>query len=105
MARNVIEIEMDKVRYLQVGINTMISLEKELGKPLSELGEETLGLGDMRTIFYCMLKPQDKKLTLEKVGDLLDEAIQAHGMEYLSDKLSKALSTAFGGGAAVPSVK
>jgi len=105
MPRKLIEIDMDKKRYLQTGMNTMILLEKELGRPLSEMGEGSIKLADMRTMFYCMLRQQDKKLTHEKVGDIMDIAIDLHGMEYLSNKLSEAMSGAFGGGAAVPSDK
>ena len=103
MARKLIEIEMDKKRYLQAGMNTMILLEKELGHPLSELGEKSITIEDMRTMFYCLLKNQDKDLTPDKVGDLMDITIEAQGMDYLSEKLAEVMKGAFGGKAAFPS--
>jgi len=105
MARKTVEIEMDKVRYLQVGMNTMISLEKELGRPLSEITEGAFTLEDMRTMFYCLLRGHDKKLTMEKVGDLMDMTIENQGIDYLTQKLADVMKGAFGNQAVVPKGK
>lgn len=98
MARKTVAIEMDKVRNLSFGTNAMIELEERLEKPLTEL-DEAMGYKELRTIFYVGLKWEDKKLTVEDVGDLMDIVIGDKGIEYLSETMAKAMELAFGGNA------
>lgn len=102
--KKIISVEMDKHRNLKYGMNAMIQLEKELGKSLMGLAEDEFKLSDLRTMLYIGLKWEDKELTYEQVGDLMDDAIEKHGMEYLSTKLGEALQGAFGN-TAMPSAK
>jgi len=104
MAKKLIEIELDKKRYLQAGINSIIKMEQELGRPISELSE-SVKIGDLRTMLYCLLLGADKKLTQEKVGELMDIAIEKHGMEYLSEKITEAMTNMLGQNSAMPSRK
>jgi len=90
MANKLIEIELDRKRFLETSINVIIKMEEELGRPLNEL-QENIKISDIRTILYCLLFSDDKKLTKEKVGELMDVAIEKHGIQYLSDKLTEAL--------------
>lgn len=89
MAR-LVTIEMDKQRHMKFGINGLIQLEKELGRPLTEMSEG-LSMEDFRMFLYVGLRFEDKKLTPEKVGDLMDDVIEERGMEYLSEKLGEAM--------------
>ena len=102
MAKKLIEIELDKKRYLQGSINAIIKMEEELGRPISELAD-SVKIGDLRTMFYCLLLGGDKELTLEKVGELMDIAIENHGIEYLSEKIGEAMSSILGQNSAIPS--
>ena len=104
MAKKLIEIELDKKRYLQAGINSIIKMEEELGRPISELSEN-VKIGDLRTMLYCLLLGGDKDLTPEKVGELMDIAIENHGIEYLSDKMTEAMTNILGENSAIPSEK
>ena len=104
MAQKLVEIELDKKRYLQAGINAIIRMEEELGRPMSDLSEN-VKIGDLRTILYCLLVGHDKKLTPEKVGDLMDVAIEKHGIEYLSEKIGEAMKQIMGQNSAIPSDK
>lgn len=99
-----VAFEADKMRNLKYGMNGMIQLEKELGKPLTSLSDSEFSLEDLRTMLYVGLKWEDKELTPDQVGDIMDEAIEKHGMEYLSNQLGKALEGAFGN-TAMPSKK
>lgn len=103
--RKIIDIEMDKTRHLKYGMNTMIQVEKELGKPLSTLANEQFKLADLRTLLYLGLKWEDNQLTPDSVGDLMDIAIEKHGMQYISEQLGQAIQGAFGqmGANAIPS--
>jgi hypothetical protein len=94
--KKVVTFEADKKRHLKYGMNALIQLEKELGKPLASIGAGEVKLEDLRTMLYIGLKWEDKELTYEQVGDVMDEAIENHGMEYLSQKLGEALQGAFG---------
>ena len=97
-----VEIEMDKVRHLKFGMNALIELEQKTGKPLSQMGD--VSMADLRTILWCGLIHEDKKLTESKVGDLMDEAIEKNGMEHLAQKIGEAMENSMGN-AKLPSIK
>ncbi|MCD4839729.1 hypothetical protein LRS37_12805 [Neobacillus sedimentimangrovi] len=103
--KKIVSFEADKMRNLKYGINALIELEKALGKPLTDMSSNNFKLEDLRTMLYIGLKWEDKELTPETVGDIMDAAIEKHGMEYLSKKLGEALEGAFGNAAAIPSKK
>ena len=98
----IVEIEMDKKRHLKFGMNSMISLEKALGKSLQSLGDGSFSLGDLRTILFIGLKWEDKTLTESITGDLMDLAIEKEGLASLSEKIGEAITGAFGGVGSVP---
>lgn len=102
--KKIVSFEADKNRNLKYGMNAMIQLEKELGKPLTSLADGEFKLEDLRTMLYIGLKWEQKDLTPDQVGDIMDEAIEKHGMQYLSGKLGEALQGAFGN-TAMPSKK
>lgn len=102
--KKVVTIKADKARNLKYGINGMIELEKELGKPLTALSTDAFSLSDLRTMLYVGLKWEDKELTHETVGEIMDIVIEDEGMEYLSEKLGEAITGAFGN-SAMPSKK
>ena len=104
MSKKLVEIKLDKKRYLQAGINAIIRMEIEIGRPITELSDN-VKLADLRTMLYCLLVSQDKKLTQEKVGELMDIAIEEHGMEYLSEKITEAMTASLGQNTPIPSTK
>lgn len=95
--KKIVSIEMDKVRNLKFGINNLIELEKKLNRPLASLSGESFGLVDLRTILFIGLKWEDKELTEEQTGEIMDIAIENHGIQYLSEKLAEAMQSVFGG--------
>lgn len=90
-----VAIELDKVRNLRYGINALCQMEDMLGKPITSLQEST-GIKEFRIMLYCGLVWEDKELTLEKVGDLMDEVIAEKGIDYINEKVSEALELALG---------
>lgn len=94
--KKIVSVEMDKMRNMKFGMNALIQLEKELGKPLTSMGTDEFKLEDLRTMLYIGLKWEDKELTHDMTGDIMDEAIEKHSIQYVSEKLAEALQGAFG---------
>lgn len=66
-----------KLKKLQYGINAIRALVKETGKTPPEILESGFDPRDIEfgvALIWAGLLWQDKSLTLEQVGDLLDEA-------------------------------
>lgn len=99
-----ITLQMDKARNLKYGMNALINLENDLGKPLAQMGGE-FKIEDFRIMLYHGLRWEDKELTLEQVGDLADIIMSEKGIKYLGDKLGEAIKSAMGNGKATPSKK
>lgn len=88
-ADKLVSIELDKVRHLKFNLNALILAEKTTGKKMAELGN-TEGGFDMeflRAMMYAGLKHEDKKLTLEDVGDMID----FNNLEEVTNKLNEAM--------------
>ena len=94
MAKTVM-IQADKARNLKYGINQMVELEELLGKPVTNMDMENFSMKDLRTMFYVALKWEDKKLTHETAGDIMDSVIENEGIESLSANIGKAMELAF----------
>lgn len=85
-------IEMDKARNLRLGTNQLAMLQ-DLGVNLKN--EEEMGFREIRAFFYVALAWEDKKLTLDRVGELMDDVIADKGMEYLTEKLQACVKNFF----------
>ena len=88
-----ITINLDKPRVLRYGINALARIEDLIGKPLTNLDLQNVGIKDLLAIIYAGLYHEDESLTVEKVGDLIDEY---SSLDEISEKLGEALSLAFG---------
>jgi len=84
-------IELDQPRNIRLNTNALVKVEEVLGKPLSEFGA-AFGLKEIRALLWAGLLHEDRKLSLDDVGDLIDEA----GFEYVSTKVGEAISIAMG---------
>lgn len=91
----IVTIEADKQRHIKFGMNAFIKLERELGRPMTQLGDD-ISMEELRTMLWVGLLWEDKKLTPEKVGDIMDEAIELNGLEALSGALGEAIQGALG---------
>ena len=90
-----VTINLDKPRTLRFGINALAKIEDVTGKPLTKLDLNSIGIKDLLGIVYAGLYHEDKDLTVEKVGDLIDEYSD---LTEVAQKISEALSLAFGDG-------
>lgn len=85
----IVTITLDKERHLKFNLNALILAEQCTGKKLSELGErkDSFDLSFLRAMLYAGLKWEDKELTLEDVGDMID----MENLEEVTNKLGEAM--------------
>ncbi len=88
-----VTIELDKPRTLRYGINALAKIEESIGRPIMGLDLENLGIRELLVIVYAGLYHEDKALTIETVGDLIDEYSD---LNTIAEKLGEALTEAFG---------
>nr|DAR74651.1 MAG TPA: tail tube protein [Bacteriophage sp.] len=88
-----VTIELDKPRTLRYGMNALAKIEDITGKTIMALDLNSLGIKDLLVIVYAGLCHEDKSLTIEQVGDLLDEYAD---LTMIAEKVGEALTEAFG---------
>ena len=92
--RKSVTIDLDKARNLRYGLNALVRIEELTGKGITELNLERITMKDLRTILYAGLCHEDSELTVEKVGELIDEYSD---ITTVASKLGEAFNIAFGG--------
>lgn len=85
MKKKLVQITLDKERNLYFNLNSFRILEKEFGIQLDKLGEN-IGLETIQALLYVGLRHEDKTLTFEEVGDMVDFG----NMADVNEKLTKA---------------
>lgn len=94
-----INIRADKDRTLRFTINSIIEFKQNTGRDLiqtlTSLGED-MDFEIIREVFYYGLKWEDKNLTREDAGEVLDAAFEEEGLETVIEKLASAITSAFG---------
>lgn len=88
-----ITINLDKPRTLRYGINALAKIEDLTNKPLVKLDLKNVGIKDLLIITYAGLCHEDSNLTIEKVGDIIDEY---SSLGEIAEKVGEALTLAFG---------
>lgn len=85
-AKNKVKVNLDKERNLYFNLNALIELEDELGVPMSELSTVKISIKNIRSFLYVGLKHEDKELTPEMVGAMVD----LENLPELQEKLTQA---------------
>ncbi|MEG1520203.1 MAG: hypothetical protein RR458_04370, partial [Clostridia bacterium] len=93
--KNGVTIELDKPRTLRFGVNALVVVEELTGKAITKLDLNNISMKDLRTIIYAGLVHDDKELTPEKAGELIDEYSE---LGIVAEKLGEALNLAYGDG-------
>lgn len=88
-----VTINLDKPRTLRYGINALAKIEDLTNKPLVKLDLKNVGIKDLLIITYAGLCHEDNNLTIEKVGDIIDEY---SSLGEIAEKVGEALTLAFG---------
>ena len=91
--KKTVTIELDKARNLRYGMNALVKVEELIGKPITKLDLENISMKDLRSILFAGLYHEDKELTSEYVGDLIDEY---SNITAIAEKLGEAFNIAFG---------
>lgn len=84
-------IELDRHRNIRLTTNALVKVEEVLNTSLSQMGT-SIGLKEIRALLWAGLLHEDKTLTLETTGDLIDEA----DFEYVSTKVGEAINLSLG---------
>lgn len=87
-------IELDKIRNFRYGMKSMSYIEEKLKTPIAKLNLEGLTMKETATVICAGLMHEDKKLTPDKVMDLIDE--KGNFLEVIK-AMGKAFNEAFGG--------
>lgn len=85
MKKKLVQITLDKERNLYFNLNSFRILEKEFDIQLDKLGEN-ISLETIQALLYVGLRHEDKTLTFEEVGDMVDFG----NMADVNEKLTKA---------------
>jgi len=96
--RKGITIELDRPRTLRYGMNALAKIEDITKKSIISIDLNNIGIRDLLAIIYAGLYHEDKSLTVEKVGDLVDEYSD---MNTVAEKVGEAFTLAFGKGEGV----
>lgn len=86
-------IELDKTRNFRYGMKAMSYIEKKLNKPIAKIDLDNLTMEDTAIVICAGLMHEDKKLTPDKVMDLVDE--KGNFLEVIN-AMGKAFNDAFG---------
>lgn len=65
-----LKITLDKERTLKYTLNSLIKFEKLTGRSVTEIGEN-MNMETILALLYVGLIHEDKKLTIEKLGDMI----------------------------------
>lgn len=90
-----VTIILDRPRTLRYGLNALAKVEDITGKNIMGLDLNNVSIKDLLAIIYAGLYHEDKELTVEKVGDLIDEY---SNITEVAEKLGEAFTEAFGKG-------
>lgn len=97
MAIPYVNITLDKEYKLRLGMRAIVEFERSTGLKIAELNDEDFKSFDtLSELLYRMIikeTDEDKKITLEKVWDLVDE--NADSVTEIISKVGEAISAAF----------
>lgn len=95
--RGYVAIELDKPRHLKIDFRAARLVEKELGRPLSKLNGENVGITEMIVLFWAALAHEKKReeWTVETAEELM---LEAESMQYVMAKIGEAIEAFFGEG-------
>ena len=89
-AGKLVPIVLDKERHFRLTMNSLIKFQEVTGKDLvtgSDTTKLNLNLADLRALMWACLIHEDKGLTLEQVGDMID----LQDIDRVSQALAEAL--------------
>lgn len=92
--RGIVDVDIDgTTMQLRYGINEIVALEDMRGgKSVSDMFGRDVGIGVIRDALYVGLRwDKTRKLTVERVGEMMDPARLGHYAERIGEALKLAL--------------
>lgn len=87
-----VDLTLDKPRRLRYDFNAIADLETTLGHPIATLLTTQMGLSSIRGLLWCGLKAEDRRLTPQRTGELIQQYLTNGGtLEALLAKVREAL--------------
>lgn len=90
-----VTINADKARNLRYTFNSLMILEEQLDKPITEIGNN-ISFKDINLLVWAGLIHEEPALTREQVGEIIDACMENEGLQSLIEKVGQALSATFG---------
>lgn len=84
--KKTITLELDRVRTLKFTLNSLEIIEDLTGESLDKIGQ-SMNMKTLKALLFAGLVHEDKELTAEQVGDM----IEFDDLERVSSALSEAL--------------
>lgn len=88
-----VKVKLDKLRKLKYGFNAFVEMEEALGKPVTDLGKDSVSFKDIRVMLWAGLLHDDPDISLEEVGDLVDDA---DSLSDVAEKITEGIALALG---------
>lgn len=89
----IVNIELDKPRRLKFDINAFSDAEEALGMSMGAAMKTNMGFRSIRALCWAGLKWEDRGLTEERVGTILQKHIEGGGsLEAVSLKVAEAIA-------------
>jgi hypothetical protein len=89
---NYVNIELDKPRRIRFDVNALSDAEEALGMGLGTVMQSQLGIRMIRALLWAGLKWEDRGLTLERTGTLIQKYLENGGdLGALGETLTRAL--------------
>lgn len=89
---NYVNIELDKPRRIRFDTNALCDAEEALGVGIGAMLNQQVGFRVIRALLWAGLRWEDRGLTLERTGALMQRYIEAGGtVESLAEAVTQAL--------------
>lgn len=82
----IVAINLDRERHLRFNLNSLIIIEKLTGKRFDKMGDD-MSLETLRAMLFAGLSWEDKELTVDDIGEMID----FENLEEVMAKLSEAM--------------
>ncbi|SMO48822.1 gene transfer agent family protein [Melghirimyces algeriensis] len=89
--RGYVQIELDRPRRLKYDMNALTELEDALDRPVTQLNDQSIGIKELRALLWAGLIHEDRELTLEGAGEL----VEMENIQTVSEKVTEAMTLAF----------
>lgn len=94
MPKGIVTINLDRPRHIKFDFNSLADTEKVAGVGLGAIfAEDRIGFNMTRILLWGGLKWEDRRLTVERVGEMLQDYFQGGGSwEEITAKVLEAIN-------------